>query len=65
MVIKPKNAPEIFIKLFGTVDTEKHNEDIILLHWKRVEAWDAAINHVVLHQPLQKPVLFNYNDYRI
>lgn len=57
MVIRPKVAPDIFIKLFGTADTERHDESVILLQWKRVEAWDAAIQHVLLHKDLQQSVL--------
>lgn len=54
MLIKPRNAPELFTKLFGEVDTIYGDHYEITNHKSKVEAWDAAIEHVFLQKPIQR-----------
>lgn len=54
MLIKPKNAPELFVKLFGEVNTLYDNYDKVNDTMSKVAGWDAAINHVFLQKPIQR-----------
>lgn len=57
MVIKPEYKPEIFLKIFGEYDASTLHPDWVWIQRERAKAWDAAIEHALLHKDLQQPVL--------
>lgn len=54
MIIKPTNAPELFVKLFGEVDRQYDTVRLIIEQEAKAAGWDAAINHVFLQKPIQR-----------
>lgn len=57
MVIKPFYQPSKFCQIFGSVDLEHPDTYIVHLQRSMADAWDSAIDHVLLNKPIQQPVL--------
>lgn len=55
-IIQPEYEPEKFLKLYGEVLVNDHH-NVVIPQQLRALAWDAAIKHVVLQEPIQKPRL--------
>ena len=57
MLIQPEYKPELFLKIFGEYNTDTLHPDWTWIQRERASAWDAAIELVMLRQPLQQPIL--------
>lgn len=57
MVIKPEHEPRLFLKIFGEHDASKVHPETAYTQRERARAWDAAIEFIMLRQPIQQPVL--------
>ena len=54
MIIQPRNAPELFLKIFGEYNSDTLHPDWTWVQRERAASWDAAIDHVFLRKPIQQ-----------